>query len=169
MIVKLKQDNQTLVATTGATKTNQNTTMNKDLKEKAVDIKGKKYVLVADRVLYFNESYQNGSIETFLVSHPDAERVIVKARVTPDCDKSQRYFTGYSQATIGAGYINKTAALENAETSSVGRALALMGIGVIDSIASVDEIKKAQSYDPKKDVKEKSRIDVIEDMQDLNE
>jgi tetrahydromethanopterin S-methyltransferase subunit D len=32
--------------------------------------------------------------------------------------------------------------LENAETSAVGRALAFMGIGVIDSIASVDEINK---------------------------
>jgi transcriptional regulator NrdR family protein len=39
--------------------------------------------------------------------------------------------------------VNKTAALENAETSAVGRALAMMGIGVIESIASVDEINKA--------------------------
>ena len=112
-----------------------------DLKDKAVDIKGKKYVLVSDRVIYFNETYKdNGSITTELVSAPEAKHIIIKATVSPD---GKRLFTGYSQAVIGDGYINKTAALENAETSAVGRALAMMGIGVIDSIASVDEIKKA--------------------------
>ena len=35
--------------------------------------------------------------------------------------------------------------MENAETSAVGRALAMMGIGVIDSIASVDELNKAKN------------------------
>ena len=36
----------------------------KQLVDKAIDIKGKKYVLVSDRVLYFNETYPNGSIVT---------------------------------------------------------------------------------------------------------
>jgi hypothetical protein len=36
----------------------------KQLVNKAIDIKGKKYVLVSDRVLYFNEAYPNGSIIT---------------------------------------------------------------------------------------------------------
>jgi hypothetical protein len=36
----------------------------KQLTNKAIDIKGKKYVLVSDRVLYFNETYPNGSITT---------------------------------------------------------------------------------------------------------
>ena len=39
--------------------------------------------------------------------------------------------------------VNKTAALENASTSAVGRALGYMGIGVIESIASADEMAKA--------------------------
>ena len=40
--------------------------------------------------------------------------------------------------------VNKTSAIENAETSAVGRALGLiMGIGVIESIASADEMNKA--------------------------
>jgi len=113
--------------------------MKKDLAEKAIDFKGKKYVLVSDRVLYFNETYKDGSITTELVSTPEAETVIVKAIVKPN---DKQTFTGYSQATWGEGYINKTSALENAETSAVGRALAFMGIGVIESIASLDEINK---------------------------
>lgn len=131
------------------------TMSDKSLKDKAIDFKGKKYVLVADRVIYFNEHYPTGSIVTDLVSDPESDQIIVKATVYPDItptvvDKAVgnyaglRQFTGYSQAIKGDGYINKTAALENAETSAVGRALAMMGIGVLDSIASVDEVNKAQ-------------------------
>lgn len=112
----------------------------KSLKDKAIQFKGKDYVLVSDRVLYFNETYKQGSIETELISEPNSELVVVKATVSPD---GARKFTGYSQAKWGQGYINTTSALENAETSAVGRALAFMGIGVIESIASADEIRKA--------------------------
>ena len=118
--------------------------MEKNLKEKAIDIKGKKYVLVSDRVIYFNEEYKNGCIQT--TKTEDGERIEFKATIIPDVDKPARFFTGHSQAVWGDGYINKTSATENCETSAVGRALAMMGIGVIDSIASVDEINKAKTY-----------------------
>jgi hypothetical protein len=117
-------------------------TKEKELKDKAINIKGKQYVLVADRVTYFNDNYPNGSITTMLVSKPGDETVIVRATVTPDEKNDDRYFTAYSQAVIGDGMINKTSALENAETSAVGRALGFMGIGVIESIASADELNK---------------------------
>ena len=114
-----------------------------ELKDKAIDIKGKKYVLVSDRVLYFNETYPNGCIQTVRETIGDME--VIKAVVCPDCSVPWRVFTGYSQAKWGDWFINKTSALENAETSAVGRALAFMGIWVIDSIASVDEITKAEN------------------------
>ena len=117
---------------------------NKSLTNKAIDIKGKKYVLVSDRVQYFNENYPNGSIITNLVSEPTSEMIIIQAIVRPDIKESMRQFTAYSQAVIGDGMVNKTAALENAETSAVGRALGFMGIGVIESIASADEMHKAR-------------------------
>lgn len=116
----------------------------KDLKDKAIIIKGKKYVLVSDRVIYFNEKYPRGSIATSLLSAPESEMVIVRATITPDASMPERFFQGMSQAVIGDGPVNKTAALENAETSAVGRSLAMMGIGVIESIASADEMNKAQ-------------------------
>ena len=117
----------------------------KQLKDKAIKFKGKDYVLVSDRVNYFNEIYPNGSIQTVLVSDPTSRQVIFKAIITPDI-KDNRIFTGYSQASFddSTSFVNKTSALENAETSAVGRALALMGIGVIDSIASMDEINKSE-------------------------
>lgn len=118
--------------------------MSKELKEKAIDIKGKDYVLVKDRVLFFNDTYPKGSIETKILSTADGT-FILQAVVTPSVDEPERRFTGHAAETVGAGYINETAALENAETSAIGRALAAMGIGVIDSIASVDEVNKAEN------------------------
>ena len=108
-----------------------------------INIKGKEYVLVKDRILHFNESCPNGAIQTERIS--DGDKEIIKAIVVPDCDKPARFFTWYSQAKRWDGYINQTSALENAETSAVGRALAMMGIGIIDSIASADEVNKAQN------------------------
>lgn len=117
--------------------------MDKSLKEKAVDIKGKQYVPVAERVIWFNENVEDGSITTELLSEPAADRIVIKATV----EAGGKVFTGHAQETIGEGFINKTSALENAETSAVGRALAMMGIGVIESIASSDEINKANNKD----------------------
>lgn len=119
--------------------------MDKSLQDRAIDIKGKKYVLVSDRISYFNNEYLNGRIITKLISKPEDDRVVIKAIVTPDVENKDRYFTGYSQALWGDGYINKTSAIENCETSAVGRALGIMGIGIVDGIASVDEINKAQT------------------------
>lgn len=121
---------------------------NKSLEDKAISIKGKKYVLVAERILFFNETYPNGSIETALMSEPSSPQITIQAKITPDSTHPQRFFVGHSQAVVGQGYINETSALENAETSAVGRALAMMGIGVIESVASADEINKAVGSKP---------------------
>jgi len=115
---------------------------NTKLRKKAISLKGKQYVLVSDRILAFNDMYPNGYIQTKIASYKDG-KVIVKAKVTPDVTNPTRAFTGYSQADEAVGMVNKTSALENAETSAVGRALAMMGIGVLDSIASADEMRKA--------------------------
>jgi hypothetical protein len=118
--------------------------MNKDLKDKAIDIHGKEYVMVKDRVTYFNDTYKNGSITTKIVKSSESE-VIIKAVVTPDVENPSRTFSGYATGdrTASSG-VDSTNPVENAETSAVGRALAMMGIGVVDSIASGDEVREAQ-------------------------
>jgi hypothetical protein len=122
--------------------TSNKTIMDKSLQNKAIKIQGKSYVLVADRILFFNAEYPNGSIKTEYTEQDD--RVTFRATVIPDATKPERIFIAHSQAVWGVGMVNKTSALENAETSAVGRALAMMGIGVIESIASVDEIHKSK-------------------------
>ena len=67
-----------------------------ELRDKAIDIKGKAYVLVSDRIIYFNNTYPNGCIKTERISDLDME--IFKATVIPDMVNPERYFTGYSQA-----------------------------------------------------------------------
>jgi len=120
--------------------------MAKDLRQKAIKIQGKDYVLVSDRVIFFNETYPAGCIIPEIVEYSDQGKIVMKAHVYPEGVKEgERVFTGHAQEIEGTNHINKTSALENAETSAVGRALAMMGIGVIDSIASVDEIKKAKN------------------------
>ncbi len=112
-----------------------------------INIKGKLYVMVHDRVIRFHELYENGCIQTVLVSSYESDIIVMKAKVMPDIDKAERYFTGYAQEIKGEGFINKTSALENAETSAIGRALGLLGIGIVNGFASADEINKTINYD----------------------
>lgn len=111
-----------------------------------INIKGKEYVMVKDRITAFHELYPKGSIQTKILSDHEDKVIIVRAMVVPDpIENPGRFFTGHASETIGEGMINKTSALENCETSAVGRALAFMGIGVVDSVASADEVHHAIS------------------------
>ena len=109
---------------------------------KAINIHGKPYIMVKDRVTHFNSEYPNGCIKTTLKDKTD-NMVIFEACVIPNVEHLDRYFTGHAEEEIGSSQINNTSALENCETSAVGRALAMMGIGVDESFASADEVANA--------------------------
>ena len=104
-----------------------------------VQIKGKDYIEVDQRVLAFRELYPDGRIVTQLLSD-DGARCVFVANVFDD---DVLLATGHAFEDRNSGYINKTSYLENAETSAVGRALGFLGIGVIGSIASADEVRSA--------------------------
>jgi hypothetical protein len=104
-----------------------------------INLKGKDYVQVKDRVLFFNEEHPNGSIKSE-VQFITNSFVNFKAIVTPDIATPDRVFIGRS-----AGPIDAEKSLEKLETVAVGRALAFMGIGVIESVASADEIQVYES------------------------
>jgi hypothetical protein len=104
-----------------------------------ISIHGREYVTVAERVIAFAEKYPNGAIST-TVEHPDAETVRCKAVVWPDVSTPLRFFTGHSEENRKASAINRTSAVENAETSAIGRALGFLGLGIIDGIATADEV-----------------------------
>ena len=109
-------------------------------KLKAIDVKGKGYVQVNERVKGFRELCPGGRIETEIVSLEDGV-VTMKAYVTDD--NGRLLATGYAQEKETSSYINKTSFIENCETSAVGRALGWCGIGVDGSMASADELANA--------------------------
>ena len=118
---------------------------------KTIKIKGKEYVPVVERVKEFHKIFPKGDIHTEIISN-DEKRVIVKATVATSYEDKElegnivRYFTGFSQAEWGKGMMGDVA-LEIAETSAIGRALGFANIGLIDGIASADEIRKVSKKD----------------------
>ena len=108
---------------------------------KTINIKGNDYVMVNERVMEFHKLYPNGSIETEIIEM--TERCITRTKVTPDVSNPDRYFTGIAYEQEGSNYINKTSFIEQCETSSVGRSLGFLNIGIKKSIASAEEISNA--------------------------
>ena len=103
-----------------------------------IKIHGKEYLTVADRVNTFRQDYPLATIKTKLVSADDS-LVVVKASIIVD---GVVISTGYAEEDRNAGMINKTSALENCETSAVGRALAFFGLAGTE-IASANEVQNA--------------------------
>lgn len=109
---------------------------------KPTQVKGKKYAAVADRIIAFRKVCPGGSIESDIVNL-NGNAVIIKSTVKDD--EGKVLGTGYAREKEGSSYINKTSYIENAETSAVGRALGMCGIGTnLDSLASAEEIANAQ-------------------------
>ena len=123
---------------------------------KAIDVKGKGYVQVNERVKGFRELFPNGRIECEIIDLTDGV-VTMKAFVYDEDGKLLA--TGFAQEKETSSYINKTSFIENCETSAVGRALGWVGIGVDGSMASAEEVANAiknqnKSSDPKEVAKE---------------
>ena len=105
-----------------------------------VKIHGKEYKTVALRIEEFRKKHPGHTILTELVEANDT-LVIVKATISWE---GVVIATGYAEEVRTASKINRTSALENAETSAVGRALAFFGLGGSE-IASADEVANAIS------------------------
>ena len=92
----------------------------------SVNIHGKEYKTVAERLTEFHKDHPKGSIQTEMVSYT-LGRVIMKATIRYDEAVPTCSFIGHASEKEDSTMINKTSALENAETSAVGRALAFAG------------------------------------------
>ena len=105
--------------------------------KRTVDIHGKQYETVASRVERFRKEKDYG-IETELLQN-DETLVVMKAIIK---DKDRIIATGHAEEKRASSQINRTSALENCETSAIGRALACLGyIGT--EFASADEVAQA--------------------------
>lgn len=106
---------------------------------KTTDVKGKDYAEVNQRIKAFRMIYPQGTIQTKLVSNEDG--ICVFRAYIYDGDRLLGTGTAYEQE--GSTFINKTSYIENCETSAVGRALGMCGIGIDTSIASAEEVQNA--------------------------
>ena len=116
---------------------------------KTVNIKGKEYVLINERIKFFRQSedFKNWSLITEIISH-EKGLILIKATITDENGAIKA--TGLAQEKESDGFINKTSYVENCETSAWGRALGNMGIGVDASIASAEEVQTAIKNQGKK-------------------
>lgn len=104
----------------------------------------KDYAEVNQRIKAFRMLYPEGFIRTEIVSHA-GEIVIIKAEVGYiDGSGVERILgTGTAFEDKSNGMINGTSYIENCETSAVGRALGMIGLGIDMSIASFEEVNNA--------------------------
>ena len=117
--------------------------------------KGKEYTEVKDRLIAFSDEYPLSQIRTELIYNAPVNdsatgeycnEYIVKATVTPNpVQEPEIFYTGLAAERDNTGFVNKTSALENCETSAVGRALAFAGYGGEISIASKEEVENAKA------------------------
>lgn len=111
-------------------------------KFKTTNIRGKQYVEVNERIKFFRqeEQYKNWTLMSEF-THLDADVAVCKATIADD--KGRVVSTGHAHEERGSSNINKTSFVENCETSAIGRALAMLGIGIDTSIASANEVEEA--------------------------
>ncbi len=101
------------------------------------------YVPVAERLEKFYERFPDGRVMTQIVEHNQAEGfVLMRAEVYRTPDDAVPAATGHAYEVRGESYVNKSSYIENAETSAVGRALALLGFEVKRGLASREEMEK---------------------------
>ena len=104
-----------------------------------MDIKGRKYMEVNQRIKAFRMLFPEGFIKTEILSLENGV-CVMKAVV------------GHDEVILGEGtayekedssFINKTSYIENCETSAVGRALGMAGFGMDAEVASAEEQQNA--------------------------
>ena len=113
------------------------------MKTPTINIHGKEYVMVKDRIVAFYNAYPYGCIRTELVDYKDGDWIVKAYCFTNPNEHPETYCTGLAHESHGSSQINQTSALENCETSAVGRCLAMAGFGTEESIASAEEVKNA--------------------------
>lgn len=113
------------------------------------NIKGNEYILVAKRVQAFRELYPSGLIKTEIYSS-DKNSCTFRAEVFERIETEGGYefvplANGFAHEQNNGRGVNSTSMYENCETSAIGRALGIAGIGSVEAIASADEVANAQA------------------------
>lgn len=118
---------------------------------KTVEIKGKEYVTVNERLKEFRNNFKDYSLVTEIIEL-GTDFATIKASVIDNNGILRA--TGFAREVVAKTPINKFAFVENCETSAIGRALGNFGIGIDTAICTADELLIKLSHDEKEETKQ---------------
>ena len=123
---------------------------------KTINIKGKEYITVNERLKEFRNNFKDYSLTTEIVEL-GADYCTIKASIIDD--KGVIRANGFAREVVAKSPINKFAFVENCETSAIGRALGNFGIGIDTAICTADELlmKLSQEQEEKPTPQEKAQ------------
>ena len=101
------------------------------------------YETVEERLIKFWKDHPDGRIDTRLVE-ASASRFIVQAYIYRTEADQYPWASGLAEETVSGRGVNATSALENCETSALGRALASAGYATKGKRPSREEMAKVQ-------------------------
>ena len=84
---------------------------------KTIKIKGKEYVEVNERLMYFREHYPNYSLTSEVIEKTD-NSILILASIMDE--QGRAVANGLAEEEKGSTFINKTSYVENCETSAWG-------------------------------------------------
>jgi hypothetical protein len=102
------------------------------------------YETVEERLTKFWKDHPEGRIETKLIEHTSS-RFIVWSAIFRDSADINPWSTGLAEETVSGRGVNATSALENCETSSIGRSLATAGYATKGKRPSREEMAKVNA------------------------
>ena len=106
------------------------------------------YETVEERLAKFWKEHPDGRISTEVIEHT-LQRFIVKASVYRTEVDAYPWTTGFAEETVSTRGVNSTSALENCETSAIGRALANANYATKGKRPSREEMAKVNQAQPK--------------------
>jgi len=106
------------------------------------------YETVEERLAKFWKEHPDGRISTEVIEHT-LQRFIVKASVYRTEVDAHPWTTGFAEETVSTRGVNSTSALENCETSAIGRALANANYATKGKRPSREEMAKVNQAQPK--------------------
>lgn len=107
-----------------------------------IDVKGKSYTEVNQRIKSFRMIYPQGFIKNEMLSNENGV-CIFRSTVGFYSEDGRENILGVGTAyeKENSSFINKTSYIENCETSACGRALGMAGFGIDVSVASAEEVQ----------------------------
>lgn len=104
------------------------------------------YAPVSDRLVLYWADNPNGRIHTEIVVD-DGTRLVCRAAIYRDAQDDRPVTVGYAEEIRGSSNVNKFSALENCETSAIGRALANWKYQASDQRPSREEMGKVVRHE----------------------